>query len=196
MRISQSSKVFTHFCLFSAGIFKQSMGARNRVGIGLSYRPARLQSLAELVPWNRFLGSLKFKNSGSELKIKAACFKVLLLRLCRICRQIAPICTVQCIANPASCVQYISLNTETGNGAGNRSEKTGCDVIQNPAKQWNSSQLQSSQINDTMVCTIDNNRRAYIITTVKVCKYITFMRRKIKRIILETDGKCGEIKKK
>jgi len=26
----------------SAGIFKQSMGARNRVGIGLSYRPARL----------------------------------------------------------------------------------------------------------------------------------------------------------
>ncbi len=44
---------------FIAGIFKQSMGARNRVGIGLSYRPARLHSLAELVPWNRFLGSLK-----------------------------------------------------------------------------------------------------------------------------------------
>jgi hypothetical protein len=45
----------------SAGIFKQSMGAGNRVGIGLwlSYRPARLHSLAELVPWNRLLGSLK-----------------------------------------------------------------------------------------------------------------------------------------
>ncbi len=43
----------------SAGIFKQSMGARNRVGIGLSYRLARLHSLAELVPWNRFLGSVK-----------------------------------------------------------------------------------------------------------------------------------------
>ncbi len=43
----------------SNGIFKQSMGARNRVGIGLPYRPARLHSLAELVPWNRFLGSLK-----------------------------------------------------------------------------------------------------------------------------------------
>jgi hypothetical protein len=42
----------------STGIFKQSMGGRNRVGIGLSYRPARLHSLAELVPWNRFLGSL------------------------------------------------------------------------------------------------------------------------------------------
>ena len=27
-----------------AGIFKQSMGARNRVGIGLSDRPARLQA--------------------------------------------------------------------------------------------------------------------------------------------------------
>jgi hypothetical protein len=44
---------------FSAGIFKQSMGARNRVRIGLPYQPAWLQSLAELVPWNRFLGSLK-----------------------------------------------------------------------------------------------------------------------------------------
>jgi hypothetical protein len=31
-----------------AGVFKPSMGARNRVGIGLSYRPARLHSLAEL----------------------------------------------------------------------------------------------------------------------------------------------------
>jgi hypothetical protein len=30
----------------SAGIFKQAMGARNRVGIGLSYRPARLHRLA------------------------------------------------------------------------------------------------------------------------------------------------------
>ncbi len=42
----------------SAGIFKQSMGAGNRVRIGLSYRPARLHRLAELIPWNRFLGSL------------------------------------------------------------------------------------------------------------------------------------------
>jgi hypothetical protein len=35
------------------------MGARNRVGIGLSYRPARLHRLAESIPWNRFLGSIK-----------------------------------------------------------------------------------------------------------------------------------------
>jgi hypothetical protein len=34
------------------------MWARQRVGIGLSYRPARLQRLAELMPWNRFLGSI------------------------------------------------------------------------------------------------------------------------------------------
>ncbi len=30
-------------CRLSAGIFKQYMGVRNRVGIGLSYRHARLQ---------------------------------------------------------------------------------------------------------------------------------------------------------
>ncbi len=41
------------------GIFKQSMGARNRVGIGLSYRPARRHRLAEFIPWNLFpLGSI------------------------------------------------------------------------------------------------------------------------------------------
>ncbi len=44
--------------LSSAGIFKQSIGVMNQVGIGLSYRPARLHRLAELIPWNWFLGSL------------------------------------------------------------------------------------------------------------------------------------------
>ncbi len=39
--------------------FKQSMGDRNRVGIGLAYRPARQHMPAELILWNRFLGSLK-----------------------------------------------------------------------------------------------------------------------------------------
>jgi hypothetical protein len=34
-------------------------GARNRVGIGLSYWAARLHRLAESIPWNRFLGSIK-----------------------------------------------------------------------------------------------------------------------------------------
>ncbi len=42
-----------------AGIFKKSMGARHRVGIGLSYRHAMLHRLAELMPWHRFLGSMK-----------------------------------------------------------------------------------------------------------------------------------------
>jgi hypothetical protein len=42
-----------------AGIFKQSMGARNRGGIGLSYRPARARILnvygaQESIPWNEF----------------------------------------------------------------------------------------------------------------------------------------------
>jgi hypothetical protein len=57
--------------IISAGIFKQSIWARNRVGIELSYRTARLHSLAL---WNQFLGSLKFKNSGSGLASgEAAC---------------------------------------------------------------------------------------------------------------------------
>jgi hypothetical protein len=43
----------------SAGIFKQYVRARNRVGIKLSYRPARLHRLDELIPRSRFLGSLK-----------------------------------------------------------------------------------------------------------------------------------------
>jgi hypothetical protein len=43
----------------SSGIFKHSMGAWNRVRIGLLYRTARVQRLAELLPWNRFVGSLK-----------------------------------------------------------------------------------------------------------------------------------------
>ena len=38
------------FAAFCAGIFKHSMGARNQVGIEWSVRPARLHSLAELVP--------------------------------------------------------------------------------------------------------------------------------------------------
>jgi hypothetical protein len=44
--------------------FKQSMGTRNRVGIGLSYRPDRLHRLVELVSWNQFPGlhkSLKIR---------------------------------------------------------------------------------------------------------------------------------------
>ncbi len=42
-----------------AGILNNLLGVKNPVGIGLSYRPARLHRLAELVPKNRFLGSLK-----------------------------------------------------------------------------------------------------------------------------------------
>ncbi len=48
-----------------AGIFKQYMGARNQVGIGLSYRPARLvHRLAKSIPRNRFLGSINVNKYG------------------------------------------------------------------------------------------------------------------------------------
>ncbi len=47
-----------------AGIFRQSMGARNRVGIGLLYQPARLHRLAEFIPWDRFLGSINVYEYG------------------------------------------------------------------------------------------------------------------------------------
>ncbi len=58
--ISQIANLYVHYKSNAcAGILEQSMGARNRVGIGLSYRPARLQRLAGSIHWNRFLGSLK-----------------------------------------------------------------------------------------------------------------------------------------
>jgi hypothetical protein len=51
--------------------FKQSiMGVRNQVGIGLSYRPARLHRLPESIPYNQFLDSSKFKNSSSGFQMK------------------------------------------------------------------------------------------------------------------------------
>jgi hypothetical protein len=46
--------IFALFFFTSAGILEQHMRARNRVGIGLSYRPARPQRLAESIHWNRF----------------------------------------------------------------------------------------------------------------------------------------------
>jgi hypothetical protein len=46
----------------SAGIFKQSMGTMNRVGIGLSGHrtvPARqAHRLVEFIPWNQFRGPI------------------------------------------------------------------------------------------------------------------------------------------
>jgi hypothetical protein len=40
------------------------MGARNREGIGLSYRPARLHRLAKFIPWDQFLGSINVSKYG------------------------------------------------------------------------------------------------------------------------------------
>ncbi len=57
-------EVYSICPLSSAGIFKQSMVARNRVGIGLPYRPARQHRLAELIPWNRFPGCFNVYKFG------------------------------------------------------------------------------------------------------------------------------------
>ncbi len=43
--------------------------ARNRIGIGLSFRPPRLHKLAESIPRNRFLGSLKVKKFGLHIRV-------------------------------------------------------------------------------------------------------------------------------
>ncbi len=43
---------------------EQSLGAGNRAGIGMSYRPARLRRLAESIPWNSSLGSLNVYKFG------------------------------------------------------------------------------------------------------------------------------------
>ncbi len=51
--------IFPTLLYSCAGIFEQSIGARNRVGIGLSYRSARLHRLAQSILWNQFPGSIK-----------------------------------------------------------------------------------------------------------------------------------------
>ncbi len=57
-----------------AGILEQSMWARNRVGIRLSYRPARLHRLGESIPWNQIPGLLKcFKIPSLEKKPSSIC---------------------------------------------------------------------------------------------------------------------------
>ncbi len=58
MNVGINFTLYTRYTQTRAGICKQSMGARNRRGRGLSYPPARLQSLAEFIPWNRFRGPI------------------------------------------------------------------------------------------------------------------------------------------
>ncbi len=62
----------------SAGIFKQSMGARNRIGIGLSYRPHQATQAGGIVSLESSLGLL------TSLKIRAqASLNLLSLHLLR-----------------------------------------------------------------------------------------------------------------
>ncbi len=64
-----------------AGILEQSLGAKNRAGIGLYYRPTRLHRLADLIPWNQLLGSLTLirmtkDEKGLAFFSKAYCSKM------------------------------------------------------------------------------------------------------------------------
>jgi hypothetical protein len=62
--LNHSAEENSQFCLLEGTgnseleFFKKSMGARNRGGIALSYRPARLHRLAEFIPWNQFRGPI------------------------------------------------------------------------------------------------------------------------------------------
>ncbi len=68
------------YFLFCTGILEHSMGARNRVGLGLSYQSARLHRLAESIPWNQFLGSFQdlkyrlWRVHGSWVFSKCLCY--------------------------------------------------------------------------------------------------------------------------
>ncbi len=90
----------------SAGIFKQSVGARNRVEKELSYRSARLHGLAELVPWNRFSNSLKVLKF--ELRSRRLICEIIWVRtkhpLCQIyvMRVILVFTGLHCNENPIS----------------------------------------------------------------------------------------------
>ncbi len=55
--------------LRSPGIDSQSGGPVRQPY--LTYRPARLHRLAKSIPWNRFLGSLTFTNTGSGQWVKS-----------------------------------------------------------------------------------------------------------------------------
>jgi hypothetical protein len=63
-------------------------GAMNQIGMKLTYRPARLHRLAELIPWNRFLGSLKFGLSTIIPRLLDVRFVFPLTRILdnRVCR--------------------------------------------------------------------------------------------------------------
>jgi hypothetical protein len=64
-RLWHRDKVDSGIGLLMLNVLESTMGARNRVGRGVLYQPARLHRLAESIALNRFLGSLKFKNSVS-----------------------------------------------------------------------------------------------------------------------------------
>jgi hypothetical protein len=67
MWIPDRTERFRYDANLKTSVLEQSMGARNREGIGLSYRRASLHKLPEPNPWYRLLCSLKVKNTVSGL---------------------------------------------------------------------------------------------------------------------------------
>jgi hypothetical protein len=57
------------------------MGARNLVAVGLSYWPARLHSLTELVPGNRFLGDLTVEKFWLRILRLKRCTSQIIFRI-------------------------------------------------------------------------------------------------------------------
>jgi hypothetical protein len=65
--ITKTRLLFGH--LVSAGILEQSMEARKRVGIRLSYRPAGLHRLAESIHYRFIIDSLESIPGYPSLKV-------------------------------------------------------------------------------------------------------------------------------
>jgi hypothetical protein len=73
MWYSRSSAWLDYQCqvqLSCAGILEQSMGARNRVGKGLSHRPVRLHRLAESIPGQKIPALDSIPRSSDTLESK------------------------------------------------------------------------------------------------------------------------------
>jgi len=73
-------KSLTYWVGISVGILEQSVGTRNRVEIGLSYRPARLRRLTKAIPG--LLSAVEGDGGIDSLLSKTTLFP----RACCICR--------------------------------------------------------------------------------------------------------------
>ncbi len=92
-------------------------GLRNRVGLGLSYRPVRLYRLAESIPWNPFLDSLKVQKFRALNKMKKVLDPFLLVseitddsNLCRLLN-LYNFGVYRCLTSLRLCWRYLRLSS-------------------------------------------------------------------------------------